>query len=213
MAKMKVFSECVAMLVDVVGSRSSARQELHRATLVAVDDVNAHVAHLDPLRVTVGDELQGVYRSLGEALTASWWLRLTLTGTADLRVGLGGGQVRVIDAERGIQDGTAWWLAREAIDGVEELAEETGYGSARTAIRDDRSHATPAADALVRLVDAHLGRLRDGSRRSLHGLLAGLDNAAVAEREGITASANSQRVSRGDLRILADSMTALGRLP
>ena len=83
----------------------------------------------------------------------------------------------------------------------------------RTAIRDERPAATPAADALVRLVEAATSRLREGTRRSLDGLLAGLDNAEVAGREGITPSANSQRVNNNDLRVLADAIQALWRLP
>lgn len=62
-------------------------------------------------------------------------------------------------------------------------------------------------------MDAHLASLRDGSRRSLIGLLAGRDNAEVARAEGISPSANSQRVNSGALRPLADAIEALRLLP
>ena len=196
-----------------MASRATQRSDVHESLLTALRSVNERSSPLDPLRVTVGDEVQGVYSTMGDALAASLTLRNELFGTADMRFGLGGGDVRVIDQERGIQDGNAWWLAREAIDFVEDLAEQPGYGGARTAIRDQRSAALPHGDALVRLVDVHVFGLRAGARRSLIGMLDGRDNAEVARLEGITESANSQRVRNNQLRVLADAIAALGELP
>lgn len=213
MANLKTFPECVGLLADLVGSRSGDRAATHAGVLEAITFTNEAVPSLDPLRVTVGDELQGVYASLGDALHASWLLADALFGVAELRFGLGGGEVRVIDVERGIQDGSAWWLARAAVEQVEALAAEPGYRLVRTAIRDERPGAPPAADALVRLVETATARLRPGTRRSLVGLLRGLDNSAVAQSEAISDSANSQRVINNDLRVLADAITALHALP
>lgn len=213
MAKMKVMSDCVALLGDLVASRSAARADVHDALLRTIERATSCVPSLDPLRVTVGDEVQGVYATLGDALRAAFLVRSELFPTADMRFGIGGGDVRVIDAERGIQDGNAWWLARDAINFVEELAQQPGYAGVRTAVRDHRATAPPAADAMVRLVDVHIHALRDGARRSLNGLLTGLDNAAVAQSEGITESANSQRVGNNNLRVLADAIHALELLP
>ncbi len=186
---------------------------MHDALLRAIERTTSCVPSLDPLRVTVGDEIQGVYATLGDALQAAFLVRSELLKTADMRFGIGGGDVRVIDAERGIQDGNAWWLARDAINFVEELALQPGYAGVRTAVRDQRAMAPPAADAMVRLVDVHIHALRDGARRSLNGLLAGLDNAVVAQSEGISESANSQRVGNNNLRVLADAIHALELLP
>lgn len=202
-----------ALLVDVVGSRTADREALHADVLASVTVVNAGIRATDPLRTTVGDELQGLYPTLGAALAASYRLRLELAPRWDVRFGIGGGEVRVVDDERGIQDGSAWWNAREAIDWVKEHAERKGHESARTAIRDDRPAATPAADALARLVDAHLAKLREGAVRTLRGMLQGLDNAEIARAEKITESANSQRVLNNDLRPLLDAMEALSSLP
>lgn len=213
MVRVKLFPESVAVLGDVVASREGERTASHAAVVAAIDEVNGQVPALDALRVTVGDEMQGVYASLGEALHAIYALRDLLFGDVDLRFGLGGGRVEVVDAERGIQDGSAWWQAREATDFVKELATRPGHASARTCIRDSRDVATPAADPLVRLVDSGLAALRDGSRRSLIGLLAGRDNAQVAAAEGISPSGNSQRVNAGGLRPLADAILGLRLLP
>lgn len=213
MAEMKEISECVALLGDLIASRDSARGEVHAKLVGAIERTNASVPHLHPLRVTVGDEVQGVYATMGDALRASLVLRDGLFDTADMRFGIGGGDVRIIDEERGIQDGNAWWLAREAINFVEELAGQPGYSGTRTAIRDQRRSALPATDALVRLVDAHVSGLRDGARRSLIGMMAGLDNAEVARAEEISESANSQRVRNNELRVLAEAIAALHTLP
>ncbi|MDO5736906.1 MAG: SatD family protein [Propionibacteriaceae bacterium] len=213
MAEMKVFTECVTLLGDLVASRATERSVVHEELLKAILETNKEVPSLDPLRVTVGDEVQGVYATMGDALRASLVLRNTLFGTSDMRFGIGGGDVRVIDEARGIQDGNAWWLAREAIDFVEDLAGQAGYAGVRTAIRDQRRAATPSADATIRLVDATISALRDGARRSLNGLLRGLDNGAVATQEGISESANSQRVLHNDLRVIADAVNALQSLP
>lgn len=213
MNKVKELPESVALLGDLVASRTTERRRVHDRLLGALAEANDSVPHLHPLRVTVGDEVQGVYSTTGDALRASLMLRNALYGTADMRFGIGGGDVRIIDADRGIQDGSAWWLAREAINFVEDLAEQPGYGGTRTAIRDQRTTALPAADALVRLVDSHISGLRDGARRSLIGMLAGMDNAEVARAEGISESANSQRVRNNELRVLVEAIAALHALP
>ena len=203
----------VALLVDIVGSRSSSRRDLHSDVVRAVAATNDAVAALHPLRLTVGDELQGVYPTLGAALAASYSLRLGLAPRWDARFGIGGGEVTVIDEGLGIQDGPGWWLAREAIDWVRTQATKPGYESVRTAVRDGRPSAPQSTDAVARLVDVHLARLKRGALGTLRGLLEGLDNAAIAGREGISESANSQRVRNNDLRPLMDAMRALSHLP
>ncbi len=213
---MKVFTSCVALLADIVDSRSSDRVTAHHAVVDVLSQVNQEHPTLHPLRVTVGDELQGVYATLGAALAASWRLRLLLEGKVELRFGLGGGDVRVIDAQRGIQDGDAWWRAREAIDGIEQLADDPQYLGVRTGIIDGRDAATPFAHLTVtsaRLADVRFASLRTGARTSLRLLLEGLDNRRAAEAAGISASANSQRVRTNQLRVLADAIEALAQLP
>lgn len=213
MADIQLFPSCVALLADMVASRETDRPASHQATLTAIERVNAKVPQLDVLRVTVGDELQGVYATLGDALAASFALRHELVGRVDLRFGFGGGEVRVLDAERGIQDGSAWLLAREAVESVERRAGEAGLGGLRTAIRDARDVASPVAEPLSQLVDAHLARLKEGPRATLTALLEGLDNQDAARRLGISPSANSQRVTNNDLRPLAAAIRALEALP
>ena len=127
--------------------------------------------------------------------------------------GLGGGDVHVIDAKRGIQDGSAWWKAREAIERAEALSRQPGNRTSRTALIDTRAVANPLTDPVLRMVDAALASLNPGARRSWVHLRAGKDNATAAKLEGITPSANSQRINDHGLRPLACLVETLVALP
>ena len=196
---MKGFPECVALLGDVVRSRDSDRTRVHEALLKAIATCNKAHPPLDPLRVTVGDEIQGVYATLGQAVAAMLMLRDELLGT--------------IDAKRGIQDGSAWWKAREAIERAEALSRQPGNRTSRTALIDTRAVANPLTDPVLRMVDAALASLNPGARRSWVHLRAGKDNATAAKLEGITPSANSQRINDHGLRPLACLVETLVALP
>lgn len=213
MGRIQLFPECTALLGDVVRSRDSRRAAVHDAILAAIETTNAAVPTLDPLRVTVGDELQGVYASVGDAVAATMMLRDELLGTAELRVGLGGGEVRVVDAERGIQDGSAWWNAREAIERAEETSRRPGHRAARTALVDGRAAANPLADPLLRLLDAELDRLSEATRRTWRDLRRGTPNLEAAAREQVSPSAISQRINDNGLRPLLDVVETLTALP
>ena len=210
---MKGFPECVALLGDVVRSRNSDRSRVHGALLAAIDACNDAQPPLDPLRVTVGDEVQGVYATLGQAVAVMLRLRDELLGIAEVRCGLGGGEVQIIDAKRGIQDGSAWWRAREAIERAETLSRQPGNRTSRTALIDTRAVANPLVDPTLRVIDAQLAALSPGARRSWVHLRAGLDNATAAKLEGVTPSANSQRINDHGLRPLAALIDALTELP
>ena len=201
---MKGFPECVALLGDVVRSRDSDRTRVHEALLKAIATCNKAHPPLDPLRVTVGDEIQGVYATLGQAVAAMLMLRDELLGTAEVRCGLGGGDVHVIAAKRGLNDGTVGWRA---------LSRQPGNRTSRTALIDTRAVANPLTDPALRMVDAALASLNPGARRSWVHLRAGKDNATAAKLERITPSANHQRINDHGLRPLACLVETLVALP
>jgi len=87
----------VALLVDIVASRTAPRDALHEDVLSAVEATNSRLRPVHTLRPTVGDELQGVYHTLGEALLAGFTLRLELAPRWEARCGIGGGDVVVVD--------------------------------------------------------------------------------------------------------------------
>lgn len=197
-------SPVAALLGDVVGSRAAAdRATLHRALVRALDAVNAEAHPLGALRVTTGDEFQGLFASVGEAVAAAWRLRWSLAGEVELRYGVGWGPVRVLDEETGIEDGPGWWSARDAVVHAEELAARPATRHLRTAYRradGDAGAGGPDPDAVNAALlcrDHMVGSLSERSHRVLARLAAGASQAAIAEAEGISASAVSQRV-RGD---------------
>lgn len=202
---------CVALLADLVGSRASAdRTALQGRVRDALTAANARFEPLDPLRATVGDEFQGVFASLGESLAATYAIRLALGPADDVRFGLGRGTVQVIDAESNVQDGTAWWAARAALEEVERRA-RGAHSALRTGLGAG-ADAEPIGIELrvaVEAVDALLAALDRRGRAILISRLGGSPQADAARQLGISASAVSQRVRRGSLAVIADAINAL----
>lgn len=197
MAEMK--RPAVAALIgDVVGSRgSSNRRGLHRR-LVAVLAAEADAAGvLDPPAITVGDEFQGTYGCVGAALASAWRVRTALLPDVDVRLGVGWGEVTRLDDA--VQDGPAWWSAREAIEWVAQAQAKGETRAVRTAFRSEAEGApdVAAVNAALGCRDHLLGSVDERSQRILGGLMAGRTQAQIAADEGISASAVSQRV-RGD---------------
>lgn len=199
---------------DVVGSRGAGdRAELHRRLTVAVDRVNEETGPLQPLRVTVGDEFQGAWATLGDALSAAFAVRLALLPDVDSRYGVGWGPVTALDETT--QDGPGWWAAREAIVEAKREESRAATSTTRTLYRTEEVDApTPeAVNAALRCRDHMVGSLDGRSVRILRALMSGATQAGVAEAEGISPSAVSQRVRSGGLGVLVLAAEDLGRLP
>lgn len=185
---------------DLVGSRRAAdRARLHATLGQALAAVNEQLAPPTPLRVTVGDEYQGVLASLGDALRATLLLRVALLPDVDVRHGIGCGEVTVLAEEPRVEDGPGWWSARDAIVAVAEAEQRPGTRSLRTAYdaRDDQDGRAGAVNAALTLRDAMVGGLSERSLSVLRGLLGGETQRDIAARLDVSASAVSQRV-RGD---------------
>lgn len=208
MAKMKLFTSSqshlrAAVIGDVVGSRSAAdRGGLHRAITSVLAD--AAEAAVDPPALTVGDEFQGVYRTVGEAIDAALSIRLALAPGVDIRFGIGWGTVTVLDEATGIQDGPGWWAAREAIEWTAHAQTQPGLALVRTAFRTAEPDGpdSEAVNAALMCRDHLLGSLDERSQRILTGLRAGRTKKELAMTEGISASAVSQRAVRAGLDLI-----------
>ena len=88
MPRLKASPVRCVLLGDVVDSRRVAdRQALHRSLEEALEEVDARVPSLTALHVTVGDEFQGGYPTLGAAVDAALRLRLLLLPDVDTRMG------------------------------------------------------------------------------------------------------------------------------
>ncbi len=199
-----------AVIGDVVGSRTATdRGTLHaRLTdaLTATTPVDrVRPGCLEPFGVTVGDEFQGTFDTVGAALDACLAVRLRLLPEVDVRFGVGWGPVTVLDAERGTQDGPGWWAARAAIDAVRRSERTAATRLVRTAYRradDIEGPPEPAVAAALLCRDHLLGSLDDRSREVVTGLMAGRTQSEIAETLGISGSAVSQRVRTDGLGIL-----------
>lgn len=213
MAKVQV-KAYVALIGDIVASRLTAdRQELHDTIDRVLHRVNKDQHAVDPTVVTLGDEFQGVYGSLGNALSAAFHIRVALY-PHDVRFGLGRGEVHTLDPRRGIYDGSAFWAARDAIEAAKELASRPALRWTRTVFRsevDDPQQVTAVNAALLSL-DQLVGSLSAVSHRILAGRVAGATQRDIAEAEGITASAVSQRVQRDGIGVAVETMRLLGGL-
>lgn len=215
MKEMKANPSCV-VLGDVVGSRRAPdRAALHHTLAEVLARANERFS--GDLRVTVGDEYQGHLPTIGQALAATWWIRLHLAPGVDVRHGIGLGPTAVLDDATGIEDGPGWWAAREAIEDAERRA-------ARARSRATRDRLVAAADSdrdpgLVVALNAALSardeltsRLDERSVSVLRGLLEGRSQREIAEREGISASAVSQRMRTDALGMLLDMQEELTAL-
>ena len=216
MGRMKDQASRVVLIGDVVDSRGAAnRRALHRAVEKALVGVNAVVPALGELRVTVGDEFQGAYATLGGALDAALRVRLELLPGVDTRFGIGRGAVTTLDARRGIEDGPGWWAARAAIEAAEGTATTAATRTARTAVRAaDDDPSLDAVNAALLCRDHLVGSLSDRSLRLLRGLMdPHTTQSELATLEGISASAVSQRVRADGIGAVLASHELLRALP
>ena len=203
-------SPVIAVIVDVWKSRSHPdRSALQTIIEKAFAEVNALVPANQPIEPTVGDEFQGVYDDLGAALRATLLARLHMPEGIDCRFGLGRGEVAKIGSGvvGSVQDGSAWWTARRAIDEA-RAHQYAKLGFLRTWYRRDAAAGDPArSEALVNAYllarDQVVSTMNPRARRLLLGQLLGSTQAQLAAAEGITQSAVSQNLARSGANALA----------
>lgn len=195
-----------ALIGDVIGSRSSAdRGDLHVRLEAALSAVNERLEPRTSLRIIVGDDYQGAFASVGAALAATLLLRLELLPDADVRHGIGWGEVRVLGESPRVEDGSAWWAARDSIDEIEAQETKASLRGVRTgyALPEGAPGPEPAAiNAALMLRDHMVSGLSSRSVSVLRGLLWGSTQQEIADVEGISASAVSQRVRTDGLGVL-----------
>ncbi len=184
-----------ALIGDIVRSRELPdRADAQRRLTDVLAEVSAAAPGVQPLEPTVGDEFQGAYASLGEATRVGLLVRLGLLPAVDVRVGIGSGQTTVYDATRAplLQDGPAWWAAREAI---EAMAGPRRSGVRTWFVGPEPTAALANAHLLCR--DALVDRLSERGWRMLRLALLGESQTRISELEGVTKSAVSQQFARG----------------
>jgi DNA-binding transcriptional LysR family regulator len=207
----------VATLIgDLVRSRRAEhRARLHERLARAIREVNDGTAVVAPLQITVGDEFQGSFVHLGDAVRTTLRLRLAMLPEVDVRHGLGWGEVTVLQERPRVEDGPAWWVARDAIHAVQAAEGRAATRYRRTAFRSAPGTAGPceaAVEAALLLRDQQVGALSTRSLSVLRGLLAGRTQREIADELGISPSAVSQRVRADGLAALVEADTRLGEV-
>ena len=204
------------LIGDVVASRRAGnRAGLHERLMGLLDHVNRTCGPTTPLRITVGDEFQGTFGSVGQALQASLRLRVGMLPDHDVRHGLGWGEVEVFEEEPRVEDGPGWWAARDAIHAAQQAQEHPATRYRRTVYRRADGAAGPDPDLVdpaLALRDAAVGALTERSLSVLRGLLEGRTQRELADALGISPSAVSQRVRGDALAALVDADRTLGRV-
>lgn len=195
-----------ALLIgDVIGSRGVAdRRALHSHLTAVLAEVNEHLDPVHGLEVTVGDEYQGVFATVGAAVAATLVVRLRMLPDHDVRHGVGWGERTVLD-DRGVQDGPGWWAARAAIDEVRRAETTATLRNLRTSYR--LAEDTPGADeasinAALVLRDEQVTAMSTRSLSVLRGLLEGRSQKELADELEVSASAVSQRIRSDGLAAL-----------
>ena len=196
----------VAVLGDVVASRRHPDAERRREKIAeALAHANDRLEPVQPLTPTIGDEFQGLFDDLVSALEATLVIRSALLGEVDVRFGIGSGALIAFDPARAPyeQDGPAWWSAREAVDQVRDLAQrQERPKGVRTRWVDADGHRpleVAAVNAFVQCRDELVSAMDPRDAAALLGLLDDEPLSRIAEAEGVSASALSQRAIRGGL--------------
>lgn len=223
-----------AVIGDVIGSRKHPlRAELQDDLESAFATVSELTHALQRLQMTVGDEFQGLYPTVVDALEVTLLLRLVLSGEADLRFGVGWGLLTTVDAPRTPfgQDGPAWWNARQAIEHVERRQKQRGgprglrtylvHPSESENVSEPLSSgslpppreydpaATASINAFLACRDELIGRMDARDCRLFLAQLRGETQLQAAGEEGISAAAASQRKARSGAGAIAFAHTIL----
>jgi hypothetical protein len=209
----------VVTIADIVGSRlledRSGAQAAIESAIARVDDDLPLARHR--LAATVGDEFQGEYATLVDALRSLLLLQLALPDGIELRFGVGVGPIEEVASPGGkISDGPGWWAAREAIDRVHRL-QDRAVPSARTrvvaGVGEDAVMKTEArmANAYLLARDEMVAAMSERARRLTYGRCLGRTQRQLAAAEGITQPAVSQALAGAGAPAMIAGFAALGK--
>ena len=197
-----------AVIGDVVGSRqATSRSRLQQRLDKALAVVNAAMATVQPLTPTLGDEFQGMFGRIEDAIEASFRLRVELVGKVDVRIGIGWGTLRTQDEGRTPfgQDGPCWWRARDAL---EELARTERSNQEPTSLRTvcrTGNAQEQLYNAILVLRDQTLSGIDEADATILKLVMSGASQQEAAARLGINKSSVSRRMQSHGLAALLRS--------
>jgi hypothetical protein len=204
-----------AVIGDVVGSRTvQDRQKLQEELKRVLTEVgNLASGTVQKYRLTIGDEFQGIFTTLGFALRSAVEIRFSLRLDVEIRFGIGWGRIPIASVGKAPyeQDGPAWWAARRALDDIRR-SERSKKRPSGWLVGFDAERRVPelaSFKALAIAMDALIFRLKPTDRAIALGLLRGHPQTAIARRLGVTPSAIAQRAKSKGLHSIREIFAIL----
>ena len=201
-----------AIIADIVGSRTlTNRADAQRIFEAALERASEGLALLQAPYPTVGDEFQAVAYTLEDALLLTLRAQLLLPSQLQLRFGIGAGRIeefasgvhRQVPARgRGaesaaLQDGSAWWAARAAINRAHDVQDASNpfirtWFMAHASVESEfSSHCQTCINAMLSLRDHSILKLSARHRRITASLLLGKTQVSIARAEKLSQQAIS----------------------
>ena len=201
-----------AVIADIVGSRTlTNRADAQRIFEAALDRASEGLALLQAPYPTVGDEFQAVAYTLEDALLRTLRAQLLLPPQLQLRFGIGAGRIEEFASgvhrqapARGrgaesaaLQDGSAWWAARAAINRAHDVQDSSNpfirtWFMAHASVESEfSSHCQTCINAMLSLRDHSILKLSARHRRITASLLLGKTQVEIARVEKLSQQAIS----------------------
>ena len=201
-----------AVIADIVGSRTlTNRAEAQRIFEAALERASEGLALLQAPYPTVGDEFQAVAYTLEDALLLTLRAQLLLPPQLQLRFGIGAGRIEEFASgvhrqasARGrgaesaaLQDGSAWWAARAAINRAHDVQDSSNpfirtWFMAHASVESEfSSHCQTCINAMLSLRDHSILKLSARHRRITASLLLGKTQVEIARVEKLSQQAIS----------------------
>lgn len=201
-----------AVIADIVGSRTlTNRADAQRIFEAALERASEGLALLQAPYPTVGDEFQAVAYTLEDALLLTLRAQLLLPPQLQLRFGIGAGRIEEFASgvhrqapARGrgaesaaLQDGSAWWAARAAINRAHDVQDSSNpfirtWFMAHASVESEfSSHCQTCINAMLSLRDHSILKLSARHRRITASLLLGMTQVEIARVEKLSQQAIS----------------------
>ena len=201
-----------AVIADIVGSRTlTNRADAQGIFEAALERASEGLALLQAPYPTVGDEFQAVAYTLEDALLLTLRAQLLLPPQLQLRFGIGAGRIEEFASgvhrqapARGrgaesaaLQDGSAWWAARAAINRAHDVQDSSNpfirtWFMAHASVESEfSSHCQTCINAMLSLRDHSILKLSARHRRITASLLLGKTQVEIARVEKLSQRAIS----------------------
>ena len=201
-----------AVIADIVGSRTlTNRADAQRIFEAALERASEGLALLQAPSPTVGDEFQAVAYTLEDALLLTLRAQLLLPSQLQLRFGIGAGRIEEFASgvhrqapahgrgadSAALQDGSAWWAARAAINRAHDVQDASNpfirtWFMAHASVESEfSSHCQTCINAMLSLRDHSILKLSARHRRITASLLLGKTQVEIARAEKLSQQAIS----------------------